>query len=123
MRLYASEEAHFSLRKAAAMLGIGSDNVRSVPTDSRLRMDPVALDRLVREDLAAGYLPFCVVATAGTAGTGAVDPIGDIADVARAHQSVAARGRRVRRIFRPGPLGARLLHAHRRGRFGGARSP
>ncbi len=48
-------------------------------------MDVADLDRLVREDRAAGYLPFCVVASAGTAGTGAMDPIGAIADVARAH--------------------------------------
>ncbi|MEO8596918.1 MAG: aminotransferase class V-fold PLP-dependent enzyme [Candidatus Solibacter sp.] len=85
LRLYTSQEAHFSNRKAAAMLGIGSSNVREVPVDGNLRMDPAELDRLVREDLAAGHLPFCVVATAGTAGTGAVDPIGAIAAIARAH--------------------------------------
>ncbi len=85
MRLYASEEAHFSIRKAAAMLGIGAANVRTVKTGPDLRMDVADLDRLVREDRAAGHLPFCVVASAGTAGTGAMDPIGAIADVARAH--------------------------------------
>ena len=85
MRLYASEEAHFSIRKAAAMLGIGAANLRSVKTDADLRMDLADLDRLVRQDREAGHLPFCVVASAGTAGTGAVDPIGEIADLARAH--------------------------------------
>src|SRR5450759_3905746 len=85
MRLYASEEAHFSIRKAAAMLGIGAANLRSVKTDANLRMDVSHLDRLVCEDRDAGHLPFCVVASAGTAGTGAVDPIGAIADFAHAH--------------------------------------
>jgi glutamate/tyrosine decarboxylase-like PLP-dependent enzyme len=85
MRLYASSEAHFSIRKAAAMLGIGSANVRVVRTDASLRMDLEHLEELVREDRAAGNLPFCVVANAGTAGTGAIDPIGAIADFARAH--------------------------------------
>ena len=85
MRLYASEEAHFSIRKAAAMLGIGAANLRSVKTGPDLRMDVADLDRLVRQDRDAGYLPFCVVASAGTAGTGAVDPIGPIADLARTH--------------------------------------
>jgi glutamate/tyrosine decarboxylase-like PLP-dependent enzyme len=85
MRLYCSAEAHFSIRKAAAMLGIGTDNVRAVQPDERLRMDLAALDCLVREDRHAGHLPFCVVASAGTAGTGAMDPIGAIADFARAN--------------------------------------
>jgi aromatic-L-amino-acid/L-tryptophan decarboxylase len=85
MRLYASSEAHFSVRKAAAMLGIGTDNVRVVRVDKSLRMDLDDLDRLVAEDRAAGHLPFCIVASAGTAGTGAIDPIGPIADFARAH--------------------------------------
>jgi len=56
-----------------------------VATDGNLRMDVAELERLVREDLAAGHLPFCVVASAGTAGTGAMDPIGEIGDVAKAH--------------------------------------
>jgi aromatic-L-amino-acid decarboxylase len=85
MRLYASEEAHFSIRKAAAMLGIGAANLRTVKTGPDLRMDVADLDRLVRQDRDAGHLPFCVVASAGTAGTGAVDPIGAIADLARTH--------------------------------------
>lgn len=85
MRLYASSEAHFSIRKAAALLGIGTANVRVVRTDACLRMDVQHLAELVCEDRAAGHLPFCVVASAGTAGTGAIDPIGPIADFARAH--------------------------------------
>jgi glutamate/tyrosine decarboxylase-like PLP-dependent enzyme len=85
MRLYASEEAHFSIRKAAGMLGIGAANLRSVKTGADLRMDLEDLDRLVRQDREEGHLPFCVVASAGTAGTGAVDPIGAIADLAHAH--------------------------------------
>jgi glutamate/tyrosine decarboxylase-like PLP-dependent enzyme len=85
LRLYASSEAHFSIRKAASMLGIGTDNVRTVRVDASLRMDLADLARLVGEDRSAGHLPFCVVASAGTAGTGAIDPIGAIADFARAH--------------------------------------
>ena len=85
MRLYASQEAHFCIRKAAAMLGIGAANLRSVKTGPDLRMDLADLDRLVRQDREEGHLPFCVVASAGTAGTGAVDPIGAIADLARTH--------------------------------------
>ena len=85
MRLYVSEEGHFSIRKAAAMLGIGAANVCSVKTDADLHMDLADLDRQVRQDREAGHLPFCVVASAGTAGTGAMDPIGAIADFAQAH--------------------------------------
>ena len=85
MRLYVSEEAHFSNRKAAAMLGIGQANVRPVKTCPNLRMDLADLERQVLQDRQAGHLPFCVVASLGTAGTGAVDPIGDIADFAHAH--------------------------------------
>jgi glutamate/tyrosine decarboxylase-like PLP-dependent enzyme len=84
MRLYVSEEGHFSVRKAAAMLGIGTANVRSVRTNDRQQMDLEDLARRLREDRAAGYLPFCVVAAAGTVASGAVDPIAAIAKFARA---------------------------------------
>src|ERR1017187_1953886 len=85
MCLYVSEEGHFSIAKAAGMLGIGESNVRSVKTDHQLRMDVGELSRLIEADLAAGHLPFCVVASAGTTATGAFDPLGPIADVVRRH--------------------------------------
>ena len=85
MCLYVSEEGHFSVRKAAGMLGIGTANVRAVKTNARLQIDLDHLDRLVREDEAAGGLPFCVVANAGSAATGAFDPIGALADLAQRH--------------------------------------
>jgi glutamate/tyrosine decarboxylase-like PLP-dependent enzyme len=85
MCIYVSEEGHFSVRKAAGMLGIGAANVRAVKTNARLEIDLDELDRLVREDQAAGRLPFCVVANAGSAATGAFDPIGRLADYAQGH--------------------------------------
>jgi glutamate/tyrosine decarboxylase-like PLP-dependent enzyme len=85
MCLYVSEEGHFSIAKAAGMLGLGESNVRSVKTDDRLRMDVADLARLVEADLAAGHLPFCVVASAGTTATGAFDPLAGLADFALRH--------------------------------------
>jgi glutamate/tyrosine decarboxylase-like PLP-dependent enzyme len=84
MRIYATAEAHFSIRKAARLLGIGEANVRTVRTDSRLRLDVAHLEEAIDEDLRAGHRPLCVVATAGTVGAGMVDPLDAIADVAAA---------------------------------------
>jgi glutamate/tyrosine decarboxylase-like PLP-dependent enzyme len=83
MIVYVSEEAHFSVEKAAAMLGLGEANVRHVRTDDRFRLDLAHLEALVAADRAAGLLPFCVVASAGTTATGAIDPIAAIADFAQ----------------------------------------
>jgi aromatic-L-amino-acid decarboxylase len=83
MCVYVSREGHFSIGKAAGMLGIGEANVRQVKTNERLEIDLEDLARLVAEDRAGGALPFCVVANAGTTATGAFDPIGPLADFAR----------------------------------------
>jgi len=85
MCVYVSAEGHFSIAKAAGMLGIGEANVRQVAVDDAQRLDLADLERLIAADLAKGALPFCVVANAGTTATGAFDPIGDIADIARRH--------------------------------------
>jgi aromatic-L-amino-acid/L-tryptophan decarboxylase len=75
---YASAETHTWIQKAADLSGLGTDAIRYVPTDSRLRMDVAALQSLVQQDRDKGYLPFLVVGTAGTVSTGAVDPLADI---------------------------------------------
>ncbi len=82
MRLYMSEEGHHSINKAAGLLGLGHDHVRRVGVNQRFQMEAQALAMLVEEDLASGYVPFCVVANAGTVNTGACDRLEEIAEVA-----------------------------------------
>ena len=79
--IYCSEEAHYSIERAAEILGIGSASVRALPIDGDRRLVPEAVADAIRADRAAGRTPVAVVATAGTTLTGAVDPIGALADV------------------------------------------
>ena len=79
---YVTDQAHGSNTKAATIAGFSERNLRIVPTDAELRMDPDALVRMVADDRAAGARPFLVIGAAGTTNTGAVDPLGAIADVA-----------------------------------------
>ncbi|MDP2481932.1 MAG: pyridoxal-dependent decarboxylase, partial [Candidatus Palauibacterales bacterium] len=79
--LYVSEEAHSSLDKAAAAAGLGLDQVRKVPVDSRLRMIPDALDEAITVDRRNGLTPVMVCATIGTTSTTSVDPVREVADI------------------------------------------
>src|SRR5215510_14285261 len=82
LRMYASTAAHFSIIKAAVLLGIGRENVRQVAVDERFRMRVEDLVAQITADLEAGFVPFCVVGNAGTVDTGAVDPLGEIREIA-----------------------------------------
>ena len=82
LRMYASSATHFSIVKAAALLGIGPENVRQVTVDERFRMQVSDLVAKITADLEAGYVPFCVVGNAGTVDTGAVDPSREIREIA-----------------------------------------
>jgi aromatic-L-amino-acid decarboxylase len=83
--VYRSGETHGCHQKAIELLGIGSDNLRTVDHDSSLRLVPAALDAAIRKDVEAGLTPLAVVANAGTVNTGAIDPIDEIAVVCRRH--------------------------------------
>ena len=84
LRLFVSDQCHYSFTKAAHVLGLGTRNVVAVPSDADGRMDVDALRRLVAQERAAGARPFCVGATAGTTVLGAFDPLEAIADVCEA---------------------------------------
>ncbi|MEM7257896.1 MAG: aminotransferase class V-fold PLP-dependent enzyme, partial [Pseudomonadota bacterium] len=77
-----SREAHFSIRRAAAMLGIGTDHVIAIDTDAQFRM---RID-LLEAALANHNNVVCVVATAGTTTTGAIDPLPQIAALCEQHK-------------------------------------
>lgn len=82
LAFYASEESHFTIDRAADVLGLGESAVRKVAVDGRLRMRVDDLERLVAADLAAGVKPAAIVGTAGTTGTGSIDPLVEIAAIA-----------------------------------------
>ncbi len=81
LRLYASEQAHSSIEKAAIVLGLGQQGLRKIPTDADFRMHPQALAAAITEDRRQGWYPFCVVATVGTTSTTSVDPVPVLAEL------------------------------------------
>jgi aromatic-L-amino-acid decarboxylase len=83
--LYVTAERHWSVDRAAKVLGFRPDQVRPVSSDSRFRMRADALEGMAETDGRAGRLPWAVVANAGATNTGAVDPLGDVADLCRRH--------------------------------------
>jgi aromatic-L-amino-acid decarboxylase len=82
--VYASVEAHYSVKRAVEVLGLGARSLRTVPVDAAHRMIPEELERALDADLADGATPVAVVASAGTTLTGAIDPIEPVADICTA---------------------------------------
>jgi glutamate/tyrosine decarboxylase-like PLP-dependent enzyme len=85
LTVYTGAEGHSCVRKAVELLGIGSDQLRTIPVDSSQRISVGALQRAIRDDLRAGHKPIAVVATSGTVNTGAIDPISEISSLCREH--------------------------------------
>jgi L-2,4-diaminobutyrate decarboxylase len=83
-RIVASAAAHDSVRRAAAVLGLGTGAVAGVATDAAGRIDVAALDRELAALERAGLEPIAIVATAGTTDLGAIDPLAQLAERARA---------------------------------------
>ncbi len=82
-RLYASDQVHHVVNRAAAVLGIGRRAVIQLPTDGGFRLDVASLRDQLRKDKEDGCTPVAVVASAGTVNTGAVDPIHEMLQVCR----------------------------------------
>ena len=76
-----SEAVHFSVRRAAVMLGIGTDNIVSIDIDESFRMRSDSLEAALRRYRNV----VCVVASAGTTATGAIDPLEAIAESCERH--------------------------------------
>src|SRR5215475_6811842 len=75
--VYASEETHTWIQKAADLAGLGTEAIHWI--DGRQPMDLSALEVRYRQDIDEGYQPFLVVGSAGTVSTGVVDPLPDLA--------------------------------------------
>jgi glutamate/tyrosine decarboxylase-like PLP-dependent enzyme len=80
--VYCSSEAHFCIAKAVALLGIGTDSLRTIPVDRDFRMSIPDLLSSISQDRRNGYAPLCIVGTAGTTNTGAIDDLPQLAAIA-----------------------------------------
>ncbi|MET9319079.1 aspartate aminotransferase family protein [Streptomyces sp. NPDC003038] len=87
LRIFTSEASHFSVKKSAAMLGLGYEAVISVPVDRNRRMDTSVLALELENCEREGLFPMAVVATAGTTDFGSIDPLPEIARLAAAHSA------------------------------------
>ncbi|MBA5763053.1 putative pyridoxal-dependent aspartate 1-decarboxylase [Vibrio sp. 404] len=81
MAILVSERGHYSLKKAADVLGLGQDGLVAVKTDSNNRICPESLQSKIQELKAKSIKPFAVVGVAGTTETGNIDPLAEIAAI------------------------------------------
>ncbi|AIU88537.1 pyridoxal phosphate-dependent decarboxylase family protein [Pectobacterium odoriferum] len=86
IKVFCSENAHFSVQKNMALLGLGYQCVTLVKTDRFARMDLNDLAEKMALAKANGEQILAIVATAGTTDAGAIDPLRAIATLAAEHQ-------------------------------------
>ena len=87
VKVICSENAHFSVQKNMAMMGMGFQSVVTVPSDANAQMDVAALEQTLAQLKAEGKITACIVATAGTTDAGAIDDLKAIRKLADEYQA------------------------------------
>jgi glutamate/tyrosine decarboxylase-like PLP-dependent enzyme len=82
VRVYCSDQAHFSISRGLDMLGFPPDTLRVLESDDRFRLGAAAVARAVSTDRKSGLLPLAVCAVSGSTNTGSVDDVPGLAELA-----------------------------------------
>jgi glutamate/tyrosine decarboxylase-like PLP-dependent enzyme len=82
--VYASREAHSSIKKSMEALGLGSNHLRLIDVDGQFRIRIDQLQAAIALDRQLGHIPICVVGNAGTVSTGAIDDLDRLATLCHA---------------------------------------
>ena len=82
VRVYASDQAHFSIARGLDLLGFPEQTLHIVRSDPVFRLRGDATAAAISADRAAGLTPLAIAAVAGSTNTGSVDAIGELADLA-----------------------------------------
>ncbi len=83
LAILVSPDHHYSISRAAMILGIGSKGVISGKIDGQRRMDPSSIAGAWKRAEALGRKPFAICASSASTAIGAFDPLPEIADEAR----------------------------------------
>lgn len=86
MRIVCSDKSHFTVKKAASIMGLGEKAVICVPTHSNGTIKLDALNQCLDDLKQAELIPFALVGTAGTTDHGAIDDLNALADIAKQQQ-------------------------------------
>jgi len=81
--IYLSEQGHFSIKKSLDFLGLGKNSLKIINVNEKGQMDLDVLTSAIESDIAAGFTPICIVATAGTTATGAIDDLQSLSQIAK----------------------------------------
>lgn len=73
-----SEQAHYSIARAAKILGWGEAGIIKVPVDNQFRLNSAALDAKLKEAREHGINVLAVVGSACSTATGSFDPLPEI---------------------------------------------
>ena len=83
VRVYTSDQTHFSIGRALDELGFPADTLVVLPTDDRFRWHAEPAADAIRRDRESGLTPLAISAVAGSTNTGSVDRIEALAELAR----------------------------------------
>jgi L-2,4-diaminobutyrate decarboxylase len=78
-----SADSHYSIARAAGILGLGASSVIKVTLDSKRRMNVTEIPKILDKATSEGLTPFCVVASSGATPTGSFDELRPIAELCR----------------------------------------
>lgn len=81
--IYCSEDAHFSIDRAAIILGFNRSLLRKIPSNSKGKLETERLRDAIQEDQGRGLIPCVCVATAGTTVRGSFDNIREISNICK----------------------------------------
>jgi aromatic-L-amino-acid decarboxylase len=82
IRVYASDQTHFSVERAVDLLGFPEGTLRVIPSDDDFRLPLASVAAAIDEDRAAGLMPLAICAIAGSTNTGSIDDVPALADLA-----------------------------------------
>ncbi|GAB1051324.1 MAG: putative pyridoxal-dependent aspartate 1-decarboxylase [Shewanella algae] len=82
LAILVSERGHYSLGKAADLLGIGRDNIVSIATDANNKVDIDAMREAATKLARQGIRVMAIIGVAGTTETGNIDPLPELAELA-----------------------------------------
>ncbi|MDD9197039.1 putative pyridoxal-dependent aspartate 1-decarboxylase [Aliivibrio sp. S3MY1] len=83
LAIFVSERGHYSVKKAADVLGIGQDGVVAVKTDNNNRICLADLELKIAAAKENNIKPLAIIGVAGTTETGSIDPLRQLAEVAQ----------------------------------------